>query len=179
MSPRVFWLLLAGICLGASTSALSQTSSAITLDTTPIGKIVTAAGTVRVEHSSAVIVQANLPPEGVGQVKAGDLIYRGDKIQTGPDGGVGITFTDGTAFNVAKNARMEVDEFVYDPNGNSNTVLFTLSTGTFSFIAGAISKTGDMKADTPVGVVGIRGTAPRIEISEDGSVKFSTLIEEK
>jgi hypothetical protein len=74
---------------------------------------------------------------------------------------------------------MEVDDFVYDPNGHSNSTLFKLTTGTFTFIAGAIAKTGDMKVDTPVGTIGIRGTAPRIEILKDGSVKFSTLVEEK
>lgn len=179
MSPRVVWLLLAGICLGTPSSALGQTSSANSLDTKPIGKIVTAIGIVRVEHPAAVIVQANLPPSGQGEGKIGDLIYRGDKIETGADGGLGITFIDGTSFNVSKNARMEVNEFVYDPNGHANSVFFKLAIGTFTFIAGAIAKTGDMKADTPVGTIGIRGTAPRVEISEDGSVKFSTLVEEK
>ena len=35
-----------------------------------------------------------------------------------------------------------------------------------------------MKVATPVGTMGIRGTAPHVEILDDGSVKFSTLIEE-
>jgi hypothetical protein len=35
-----------------------------------------------------------------------------------------------------------------------------------------------MKIDTPVATMGIRGTTPRIEISDDGTVKFATLIEE-
>jgi hypothetical protein len=39
--------------------------------------------------------------------------------------------------------------------------------------------TGDMKIDTPLGTMGIRGTAPRVEIMEDGSVKFSTLVEQR
>ena len=179
MNPRVLGLLLAVICLGAPSLALSQTNPAGGLDTNPVGKVVTAIGIVRVEHPAAVVVQANLPPGGVGQVKIGDLIYRGDMIETGSDGGLGITFTDGTSFNVSGNARMEVDDFVYDPNGHSNSTLFKLTTGTFTFIAGAIAKTGDMKVDTPVGTIGIRGTAPRIEILKDGSVKFSTLVEEK
>ncbi|HMF22148.1 MAG TPA: hypothetical protein VKG24_08485, partial [Pseudolabrys sp.] len=38
--------------------------------------------------------------------------------------------------------------------------------------------TGDMKIDTPVATMGIRGTTPHVEISDDGTVKFSTLIEE-
>jgi hypothetical protein len=74
---------------------------------------------------------------------------------------------------------MEVNEFVYDPHSHSNSTLISLTKGTFSFIAGSIAKTGDMKIDTPIGTVGIRGTAPRIEILSDGSVKFTTLIEEK
>jgi hypothetical protein len=44
-------------------------------------------------------------------------------------------------------------------------------------VAGSVAKTGDMKVDTPVATMGIRGTTPRVEISEDGAVKFSTLIE--
>jgi hypothetical protein len=36
-----------------------------------------------------------------------------------------------------------------------------------------------MKVDTPIGTMGIRGTTPRVEILNDGSVRFSTLIEEK
>jgi hypothetical protein len=41
-----------------------------------------------------------------------------------------------------------------------------------------VAKTGDMKIDTPVATMGIRGTTPHVEISDDGTVKFSTLIEE-
>jgi tetratricopeptide (TPR) repeat protein len=73
---------------------------------------------------------------------------------------------------------MELNELVYDPKGKSNSTLFSLQKGTFTFIAGAIAKTGDMKIDTPVGTMGIRGTAPRVEILDDGTVKFTTLIEE-
>lgn len=148
------------------------------LDTSPIGKIVTVTGSVTVEHASAVIVQANVPSSAIGQTKVGDPVYRGDMIQTGPDGKLGIVFADGTSFNVSSNARMELNEFVYDPNGQSNSTLFSLSKGTFTFIAGKVAKSGGMKVDTPVGTMGIRGTAPHVEILDDGTVKFSTLIEE-
>jgi hypothetical protein len=55
----------------------------------------------------------------------------------------------------------------------------SLTKGTFTFIAGNIAHTGSMKVDTPVGTMGIRGTAPRVEIREDGTVRFSTLVERK
>jgi len=71
-----------------------------------------------------------------------------------------------------------LNEFVYDPNSTSNGSLFNLTKGTFTFVAGKVAKTGDMKVDTPVATMGIRGTTPRVEISDDGTVRFSTLIEE-
>jgi hypothetical protein len=143
----------------------------------PIGQVVTVTGSVTVEHVGAVIVQAALG-SGVGQTKVGDFVYKGDVVQTGADGRIGITFTDGTAFNLSSNARMVLNEFVYDPNGKSNSTLFSLSKGTFTFIAGKVAKTGDMKIDTPVATMGIRGTTPHVEISDNGTVSFSTLIEE-
>ena len=50
-------------------------------------------------------------------------------------------------------------QFVYNPKGKANSTLFTLSKGTFTFIVGKVAKTGDMKIDTPVATMGIRGTA--------------------
>ena len=148
------------------------------LDAKPIGKVVTATGSVKIEHTSAVLVQANVTNGGIGQVKADDPVYRGDLIQTQADGELGIVFTDGSTFNISSNARMELNEFVYDPNGHSNSTLFNLSKGSFTFLAGQVAKTGSMKVGTPVGTMGIRGTAPHVEILDDGTVKFSTLIEE-
>ncbi|MDR3465431.1 MAG: FecR family protein [Xanthobacteraceae bacterium] len=143
----------------------------------PIGKIVAASGLATIEHASAVVVQANIP-DYASQTKVGDVVYLGDVVQTGADGRVAINFTDGTSFNLSSNARMALTEFVYDPNGKSNSSVLSLTKGTFTFVAGNIAKTGDMKVDTPVATMGIRGTMPRIEISDDGTVKFATLIEE-
>src|SRR5215211_2526676 len=143
----------------------------------PIGNVVTATGSVTIEHASAVVIQANVGSQAE-QTKVGDVVYLGDVVQTGADGRVGINFTDGTSFNLSSSARMVLSEFVYDPNGKSNSTLFNLTKGTFTFVAGNIAKTGDMKVDTPVATMGIRGTTPHVEISDDGSVKFSTLIEE-
>ncbi len=143
----------------------------------PIGKVVTATGSVTIERANAVVIQANVAGQA-GQAKVGDLVYRGDVVATGADGRVGINFTDGSSFNLSSNARMALNEFVYDPNGKSNSTLFSLTKGAFTFVAGKIATTGDMKVDTPVATMGIRGTTPHVEISDDGTVKFSTLIEE-
>jgi hypothetical protein len=169
--------LLAALC--SPDAAQTQGSAAPTpAVATPIGKVITAKGAITIEHGDALIVQASLPPN-TEQTKAGDLVYKGDIVTTGADSAVGITFGDGTAFNLSSNARMVLNEFVYDPNGKSNSTFFSLSKGTFTFIAGKIARTGDMKIDTPVATMGIRGTTPHVEISSDGSVSFNTLIEDK
>jgi hypothetical protein len=175
LSARKIGLLLV-LYIGVNL-ALGQNASAAP-DTNPIGKVLIATGIIHIEHPAAILVQANLPTDA-GQAKVGDFVYRGDIIQTGVDGTLGVAFADGTSFSVSPNARMEVNEFIYDPRGHSNASLTSLTKGTFTFIAGEVAHTGSMKVNTPVGTMGIRGTAPRVEILDDGSVKFSTLIEEK
>ncbi len=143
----------------------------------PIGKVVTATGSVTIERASAAVVQASIDSQA-GPAKVGDLVYLGDVVATGADGRVGINFTDGSSFNLSNSARMALNEFVYDPNGKSNSTLLSLTKGTLTFVAGKIATTGDMKIDTPVATMGVRGTTPHVEIMDDGTVRFSTLIEE-
>jgi hypothetical protein len=119
-----------------------------------IGKVVTANGSVTIERTGAVVVQASAG--GDGHAKVGDLVYKGDILQTGPDSAIGIVFLDDSAFNLASNARITLNEFVYAPNRSTNKTFFSLSKGTLTFVAGKIAKTGNMKIDTPVATMGIR-----------------------
>ena len=171
-------LALASLAFGPAQAQTDSVQPAVQNSTaTFIGRVVTAAGSFAIEHKSAVIVQANASNTS-DQAKVGDPVYLGDVVRTGADGRIGINFTDGTSFTLSSNARIVLDEFVYDPNGKSNSTFLRLTKGTFTFVAGNIAKTGDMKIDTPVATMGIRGTTPRVEMSDDGTVKFVTLIEE-
>ncbi len=173
-----FVLMAGGLFAGPAHAQRDIAKPAVQdLASKPIGKVVVATGSVTLERASAVVVQASTTGQA-GQAKVGDLVYQGDAVATGADGRVGINFTDGTSFNLSNNARMVLNEFVFDPNSTSNASLFNLTKGTFTFVAGKVAKTGDMKVDTPVATMGIRGTTPRVEISDDGTVRFSTLIEE-
>jgi VCBS repeat-containing protein len=95
----------------------------------------------------------------------GDNVEKGDVVSTGSDSTLGVTFIDGTVFGLSSNARMVLNEMVYDPNGSSNSSLLSLVAGTITFVAGETAKHGDMKIDTPVATMGIRGTAVLTEIS--------------
>src|SRR5262245_23025879 len=120
------------LSMGPLVPALGQT------ETAAIGKIVKLNGSVSVEHTAAVVVQASA--EG-SKAKVGDPVYRGDVVQTGTDGSVGITFADGSAFNLTSNARIVLNEFVYDPNGKSNSTFFSHTKGTFTLLTQKVAKT--------------------------------------
>ena len=114
----------------------------------------------------------------------GDNVEKGDVVQSGSGSTLGITFIDGTVFGLSSNARMVLNEMVYDPNGSNNSSLLSLVAGTITFIAGESAKHGDMKIDTPVATMGIRGTAVLVEIDFDTSgqnglpdTKFQVLVE--
>jgi hypothetical protein len=142
----------------------------------PIGKVMVASGTATIERVNAVVVLASV--EKAGPVKPGDHVYLGDIVTTGDNSQLGINFIDGASFVMSSNARMTLDQYVYDPNDQKkNAMIFSLAKGAFTFLAGSIAKTGNMKVDTPVATMGIRGTTPRVEIGDDGTVKFSTLME--
>ena len=171
-------LALAGFVTRPASAQTAPSNPPITeVASKPIGKVVTITGSVKIEHAVAMVIQANVAGQ-TGETKIGDVVYLGDVVQTGADGRVGINFADGSSFKLSSNARMVLNEFVYEPNGKSNATLFDLTKGTFTFVAGNIAKSGDMKIDTPVATMGIRGTTPHVEISDDGTVKFSTLIED-
>ena len=125
--------------------------------TADIGKVI--------GHVTKLTGSATAVRNGVSiTLNMGDNCNKGDVVQCGSDGTLGITFIDGTVFGLSSNARMVLNEMVYDPNGSSNSSLLSLVQGTITFVAGETAKNGDMKVDTPVATVGIRGTAVLIEI---------------
>ena len=69
-----------------------------------------------------------------------------------------LSLIDGTVFNMGASARMVLNELLYDASSTSNSALVSLVKGTFTFVAGQVAHTGDMKVDTPVMTMGIRGT---------------------
>ena len=144
----------------------------------PIGKVVTLEGSATIERTALVATQASTAT-GPINAKIGDILYRGDVLQTAAASKLGVVFADGTALNVFASARMELNEFVYQPEGKWNSSVFNLVKGTFTFVGGKMVKSGDMRINTTAATMGIRGTTAHVVIAEDGTVKFTSLIEEK
>jgi VCBS repeat-containing protein/autotransporter-associated beta strand protein len=116
-------------------------------------------------HVTKLVGSATAIRNGVSIIlNAGDNVEKGDVIQSGSNSTLGITFIDGTIFGLSSNARMVLNDMVYDPNGSNNSSLLSIVAGTISFVAGETAKHGDMKIDTPVATMGIRGTAGLVVI---------------
>src|SRR6185437_6570028 len=116
-------------------------------------------------HVSKLVGTATAIRNGVSIIlNNGDNVEKGDVVQSGSASTLGITFIDGTVFGLSSNARMVLNEMVYDPNGSNNSSLLSLVAGTITFVAGETAKHGDMNVDTPVATMGIRGTAVLVEI---------------
>jgi VCBS repeat-containing protein len=99
------------------------------------------------------------------ELNVGDLIFQGDVVQTRTDSTLAIAFSDGSAFTLNENARMVLNEFVYDPNSTANSAVINLVQGTVSFIAAQVAKTGNMRVETPTATMGIRGTFVTVSVS--------------
>jgi len=135
-----------------------------------IGKVERLGGSATVQHANGV----------VEELKIGDNVLQGDVVETRDGSLLAISFSDGTAFNMGANARMVLNELIYEAGGSSNSAVFSLVKGTITFVAGQVAKTGNMRVDTPVATMGIRGTTVNTTIESDVngnivSVNFSLM----
>ncbi len=96
----------------------------------------------------------------VEPISKGTPIFQGDIIETAANGAVNIIFSDETSFAVSEDARLAIDEYVYDPSTNEGTQDFSVLKGVFVFTSGLIGREDpdDVNIDTPSGSIGIRGT---------------------
>ena len=134
---------------------------------TEIGKV------IKLEGSATATSGSN----GAKPLAIGDPVFQGDVIQTGASSKLGISFIDETVFSMSADARMVLDELVFDPaNAAGSSMSFNLVQGAFVFVAGQIAPNGDMKIETPVATMGIRGTTPKVVINTELGVSEFTVL---
>ena len=123
-----------------------------------IGKLQKVMGSVTITRANVIVAQPAV----------GDLVYEGDLIETGIDGLIAIVFVDGTTFRLYDSAHMVLDEFVFSAERSSNSALFRVLKGRFSFLSGLVATTGRLIIDTAV--ARIQNTRPAAGI---GGLAFS------
>ena len=108
----------------------------------------------------------------------GSSVYQGDVLETSADGAVNILFLDGTTFALGGDAKMVLDQLIYDASANTGSSLMSVLTGTFIFITGEVAKTGPeaMQVRTPAGTIGIRGTKVGCNLDISDGVSICVLL---
>jgi hypothetical protein len=104
-------------------------------------------------------------------LEKGDPVFQGDIVETGGnESAVRMVFLDKTEFALGADAKLALDELVFNPATQSGSAQFSILKGVFVFSSGEIAKTDntDMTVATPVGTIGIRGTEVAGRIDEGG-----------
>ena len=121
------------------------------------------------------------------QLAKGDAVHEGDIVETGgAASAIRMVFTDKTEFSLGADARLSLDQLVFNPDTQSGEAQFSILKGVFIFASGQIAKTDntDMTVITPVATIGIRGTevAGRVSASDsqftviDGAIEVTTQV---
>lgn len=119
-------------------------------DASPIGAIQEISGDASITRADGTIEKVGL----------GTPVFQGDIVETDENGAVNIMFVDETTFAVSEDARLSIDEYVFDPATQSGTTNFSVLKGVFVFTSGLIGRDDpdDVMINTPSGSIGIRGT---------------------
>ena len=115
-----------------------------------------AAGTVQKLLGTAAVIRA-------GEEMAlflGDDIFADDIVSTGAKSAIGIVFIDGMKFNLGSDAKLLIDEFVFDQSQSTGEQSLAAIKGAFSYESGLLGQADPsaVTIKTALGTLGIRGT---------------------
>ena len=122
-----------------------------------IARIKQSSGTAYVERNT----QQLKPAPGL-------QLLAGDRLVTGKDGRMSLTFVDNTRFAVGPNSRISVSEFQYDRTRQKGSFVTQVDRGSLAVSSGKIAKSDRdaMKVRTPNTLLGVRGTKFIVEVPE-------------
>jgi hypothetical protein len=153
--------LSAALFLAVATQAGAQAPAPSAAPATTQQTAADSIGSVASLQGSATVTRNN----ATAGLKLNDDIFKGDLVQTAGNATLGITLDDETTFTMGADARMVMDEFLYQKSGK-NAGAYQVLRGTVAFVAGQVAKTGNMTINTPTATFGIRGTTGVVEVPE-------------
>ena len=122
-----------------------------------IARIKSSTGAATVERGAT-----NLP------AAPGLQLNPGDRLVTGKDGRMSLSFIDNTRFAVGPNSRVSVNEFTYDRTRQQGKFVTQVDRGSLAVVSGKIAKSGRdaMTVRTPNTLLGVRGTKFIVEVPQ-------------
>jgi hypothetical protein len=137
---------------------------ALALSLAPVAaeaQIGTKAGVAAAVRGPVQQISYRTPQANVGRNLAGGQdIFLGDRIVTGPGGGLQILLLDGTTFSIGPNSSMVIDEFVFNPATGTGRLTASVARGTLRVISGRLARQEQeaIRVRLPTATVGVRGT---------------------
>jgi hypothetical protein len=125
--------------------------------TAQIARVKVASGAASIERNAKVIRAA-----------PGLTLLAGDKLVTGKDGRMSLTFVDNTRFAVGPNSRVSVSQFNYDRTRQQGDFVTSVDRGSLAIVSGKIAKSRKdaMKVRTPTSLLGVRGTKFIVQVGQ-------------
>ena len=125
-----------------------------------VGQVKVTKGVVHVERGSERLAAV-----------VGMPIRESDKLVTGADGTVGVTFADNSLLSVGPNSTLAVDKFSFNPSTHEGQFDASLQRGTLAVISGKMVKQSPeaMKIRTPASILGVRGTEFVVKVADPGA----------
>src|SRR5438105_3622787 len=87
----------------------------------------------------------------------GAEVVHNERIRTSGGGSLQLLFVDRSTLSIGPNSDIVIDEYVFDPKGNTGKMSVSLGRGLMRFVGGQISHDGNASVTTPTALIGIRG----------------------
>ncbi|HSQ94685.1 MAG TPA: FecR domain-containing protein [Croceibacterium sp.] len=130
---------------------------------------VSAAAPVEVGIAAAIVGDVRLSQAAAAKaypIARNQRVAWGDVVGTGKKSLLQILLLDRSNFSIGANTRMTIDRFVYDPS-QGRSLFARVFEGAFRFMSGAKNANSTASIDSPIGTIGIRGTALDGVVGED------------
>jgi hypothetical protein len=133
-----------------------RVSLAVVLFSVSAAALAADAGEIKVVQGAAHIERGTerLP------ARVGMPVQEADRVVTGADGTVGITFADNSLLSIGPRSSFAIDRYVFDSTTHAGKFDSTLSKGTLAVVSGKMVKQSPeaMHVRTPSAIMGVRGT---------------------
>ena len=121
----------------------------------PVYASATIATVQKVSGVAAIVRQGQAMSATVGLE-----IWENDTLRTGPDGSIGVKFSDDTLLSLGPDSTLFIDKFLFAPREGKYSIVLRMIKGTAAYLSGLICKLSPDSAhfETPTASIGIRGT---------------------
>jgi hypothetical protein len=114
----------------------------------------------RAESVGSVTKVQNQAQIGSSTAVVGAPVHMSDRLRTGANARLQITFRDNSVLTLGENANVVVDRYVFNPEKSTGEVALNATRGAFRFAGGKLEQmqTKKVTVSTPVAALAVRGT---------------------